>query len=217
MLRHARVEKKQRAQQHGEESARSETWLFSPQRGNDSREISFHVSLPCLQTRIRGVTSRTSQKKKEEKKRDSWSPSRFSSRLRKQVQGVNRMESREEDRGKGVWPRVTAQGQMLTARASSSANGLLIEAATRPRSHLAKTVSVGAGGQEGGRRDWITGAEKQLFFPLNPAAPGPKTVHRRFGRGERTELQKLKVQCVEFGLIYDFYTEKSLTCCPEMH
>lgn len=75
MVRHARAEKEQRAQ-HGEESAQSETWLFSPRRGNDSREISFHVSLPCLQNRIRRVTSQTSQEKKEkdkekEKKGDS--------------------------------------------------------------------------------------------------------------------------------------------------
>lgn len=46
-----------------------------------------------------------------------------------EVQGVNGTESRE-DGARGAWPRLTPRGQMLTALASSSANGLLIEAAT---------------------------------------------------------------------------------------
>lgn len=90
-----------------------------PQRGNDSSEISFHVSLPCLQKRIGGGTSPNIGPALSSTCL-AVGPSPEDGERERESERVARMET------PGARPRATGPGQMLTASASLLANGLLI-------------------------------------------------------------------------------------------
>lgn len=123
MVRHACAEKRQRGR-----AARHSLGVrcgFLSRLGNDSREISFHVSLPCLQNRISEGTSQTQLRRGSCAK---FNLSRSGTHQKKK----KRLRELTEWKPEGAWLRVTAPGQMLTASASLVANGLLIEVAMRP-------------------------------------------------------------------------------------
>lgn len=90
MVRHACAEKRQRGR-----AARHSLGVrcgFLSRRGNDSREISFHVSLPCLQNRISEGTSQT-QLRRGSCAKFNLSRSGTHQKKKREVERVNRMKT----------------------------------------------------------------------------------------------------------------------------
>lgn len=117
MVRHVCAERRQRCRAARHSLRVRCSFLSRP--GNDSREISFHVSLPCLQNRISEGTSQTEL-------RGGCCVKFNLSRSRTHLQKRFRKLTKWKPEG------LRALGQMLTASASLVANGLLIEVAMHP-------------------------------------------------------------------------------------